>query len=251
MKQETSQQVTGFRSAAEPPVFVLGTPYLVLSTLFLTGCGAWTSMPPTSEAALAAQVDSCRTTGRIQLANTSLADHDLAALAGIDNLRELLLDDRRSRITARGIEHLLGLPNLTHLRLRSGVDDAALRAISRIKPLQILNVPNSSFSDAALESLKQLPDLVQLRFGSPNVSDAGMRTLAELPSIKRLHLIDVPITDDGLRELAKIEQLESLYIDGGDFSDAAIDELFRNRPRLHVHLNQQHHDRDPAKHEHP
>jgi len=61
----------------------------------------------------------------------------------------------------------------------------------------------------------------------------------------------VPITDDGLRELAKIEQLESLYIDGGNFSDEALAELFRARPGLHVHLNQQHHDRDPHKHEHP
>ena len=75
--------------------------------------------------------------------------------------------------------------------------------------------------------------------------------LRELPSLKRLHLIDVPITDAGLAPLAGILQLESLYIDGGDVSDAALDELFRQRPDLHVHLNQQHHDRDPHQHPHP
>ena len=230
---------------------VLSTPYVVL-LLFITGCDtAATSSQHTAEDTLATQIEAARTTGRrIQIEHTPVSDEQLAPLADLDNLRELLIDDPRSRVTARGIEHLQGLPNLTHLRLRSGMDDDALRAISRIKPLQILNVPSSSFSDAALQSLKQLLDLVQLRFGSPNVTDAGMRTIAELPAIKRLHLIDVPITDDGLRELAKIEQLESLYIDGGNLSDAAIDELFRKRPRLHVHLNQQHHDRDPAKHEH-
>jgi hypothetical protein len=77
-----------------------------------------------------------------------------------------------------------------------------------------------------------------------------MRTLPELPALLRLHLIDVPITEDGLRELAKIEQLESLYIDGAQLSDAALDELFRQRPGLHVHINQQHHDRDPHAHAH-
>ena len=77
-----------------------------------------------------------------------------------------------------------------------------------------------------------------------------MPVLAGLPSILRLHLIDVPITDAGLAELAKIERLQSLYIDGGRISDAAWDELFRQRPKLHVHINQEHHDRDPNRHRH-
>ena len=82
------------------------------------------------------------------------------------------------------------------------------------------------------------------------VTDAGMRTLAELPALRRLHLIDVPITDAGLRVLAGREQLESLYIDGAELSEAAYDDLFRQRPGLHVHINQQHHDRDPHGHAH-
>jgi hypothetical protein len=51
--------------------------------------------------------------------------------------------------------------------------------------------------------------------------------------------------------LASLKQLESLYIDGGQISDAGIDELFRQRPDLHVHLNAAHHDRDPHRHPHP
>jgi len=50
--------------------------------------------------------------------------------------------------------------------------------------------------------------------------------------------------------LAKMEQLESLYLDGADLSDAAVDELFRARPQLHVHFDQEHHDRDPSRHSH-
>jgi hypothetical protein len=144
------------------------------------------------------------------------------------------------------------LPNLTHFRYRgTGIDDFALGIIARGSPkLQILNVPRGDFTDSGLESLKELPDLVQLRFGSPRVTDAGMKTLAELPALKRLHLIDVPITDAGLAELAKIERLESLYIDGAMISDEAWDKLFRDRPKLHVHINQEHHDRDPHKHPH-
>src|SRR5262249_20200414 len=120
------------------------------------------------------------------------------------------------------------------------------------KSLRILNVPQGTFSNEALAHLKQLPELVQFRFGSPRVTDAGMKMLGELPGLKQLHLIDVPITDAGLRELAQMKRLESLYIDGGHFSDQALDEFFRQRPDLHIHLNQQHHDRDPhKKHELP
>jgi len=112
-------------------------------------------------------------------------------------------------------------------------------------------LPHATFSDQALAHLRGLAHLEQLRFGSPHVTTAGMQTIADLPALKRLHLINVPITDEALREFAKMEQLESLYLDGANVSDAALDELFQKRPKLHVHLNQQHHDRDPHGHPHP
>jgi hypothetical protein len=187
----------------------------------------------------------------INVSATAIGENDLAALAEVTALRVLLLDHPQSRITVIGIRHLAGLPNLQHLRIRgTGADNDVLEIIAGIKSLQILNLPRGEFTDAGLERLKELPKLVQLRFGSPHVTDAGMRTVKQLPELKRLHLIDVAISDAGLRELAEMTQLESLYIDGGKFSDEALAELFRARPDLHVHLNQQHHDHDPHKHAH-
>jgi hypothetical protein len=190
------------------------------------------------------------TTTRILIEATPLSRNDLPKLLSLKPLTELLLDNPDSEI--RDSWFLMRLPNLTHLRFRgTGMDDAALGIISKRAPkLQILNVPRGEFTDSGLETLKGLPDLVQLRFGSQRVTDAGMKTLAELPVLLRLHLIDVPITDAGLAELAKNERLESLYIDGGNISDEAWEELFRQRPKLHVHINQEHHDRDPHKHPH-
>lgn len=186
---------------------------------------------------------------RIQIEHSPLSDDDVGRLSELTSLRELLIDESSSTISATGIRALAQLPKLEHLRIRSRMDDNALAAISELKSLKILNTPQSTFSDGALASLQSLPQLESFRVGSKNLTDAGMVTLARLPALTRLHLIDVPITDAGLRELAKIEQLESLYIDGANLSDAAFDELFRERPQLHVHVNQQHHDRDP--HAHP
>jgi len=233
----------------------LTTKYLVLAfaTLVVSiGCGPsnlGTVVEPSFERQLeAVQAGSSDT---IHIASWRILDADISGLAETSALRTLIIDDPESRITAAGLKHLAGLPNLEHLRIRgSGVDDAALTEIAKIKSLRILNLPRGEFSDAGLAQLKPLPQLAQFRFNSPAVTDAGMLTLAAFPALTRLHLIDVAITDQGLKTLAGIERLESLYIDGGTLSDGALDELFRKRPDLHVHLNQQHHDRDPHKHDH-
>jgi len=218
------------------------------SQLVFTGCGSAPSEPTLAEQIAAVRAGQ---SDRIQIEHTVLTDDDLRQITELTQLRELLLDNAESRFTASGINYLSGLPKLEHLRIRGGgIDDKALIHLAGLESLKILNVPQGTFGDAALVELKRLPYLVQFRFSSPRVTDAGMKTLAELPAIKRLHLINVPITDAGLATLAKIEQLESLYIDGGQFSDAAVEKLFQARPKLHVHLNQAHHDLDPNKDAH-
>jgi hypothetical protein len=224
---------------------------LVAVSLLVAGCQPPPSIATDSEQTLPTQIALVQSgkSDRIHLEHTPLSDADLKPLADLTELRELLIDDPSSAISATGLRHLARLPKLEHLRVRSSMDDDALTAIGDLKTLKILNAPRTTFSDAALAVLKSLPSLESFRFGSHNITDAGMQTLAELTAIRRLHLIDVPITDEGLRTLAKIEQLESLYIDGAELSDAAFDELFRQHPSVHVHVNQEHHDRDP--HAHP
>ncbi|MDX1945703.1 MAG: hypothetical protein SFU86_09845 [Pirellulaceae bacterium] len=186
------------------------------------------------------------TIDRIQVKQTPLADPDVAKLAGLAKLRELLIDHRDSRVTAASLAKLVDLPKLTHLRIRgTGIDDAALAEIARIRTLTILNVPRGDFTDQGLSQLAALPNLMQLRIGSPKVTPTGIKSLAGFPALRRLHLIDVPVGDAGLADLAAIAELQSLYIDGAQFSDAALDDFFRRRPNLHVHFDQQHHDRDP------
>jgi hypothetical protein len=225
---------------------------LLLLLALVTGCSPTNVSSEVYEPSLDEQLRSVLSGQSDEIVSAAaLADDDLAVIEKATALRILIVENQESRITARGIQSLANLPNLEHLRLRGpGVDDAALAEIAKLTSLQILNTPRGEFTDAGLQQLKSLPNLVQLRFGSPHVTDAGMKTLVELPALRRLHLIDVPITDAGLHVLATIDQLESLYIDGAAVSDASYDELFRLRPGLHVHINQQHHDRDPHSHAH-
>jgi hypothetical protein len=232
---------------------------LALALLCPAGCGdAGVDAQPAAEqtapeATLAEQVADVQA-GRstlIQLEQTAVCDDDLVALQQLTALRGLLLDSGDNTITSNGLAHLTRLPKLTHLRIRgASIDDPALAIICKIESLTILNLPHSTITDAGLAELKNLPDLDLLRLGSPAITDAGMATIGSLPNLKRLHLIDVPITDRGLAVLADMEPLESLYIDGATISDAAWEDLFHRRPDLHVHINQEHHDRDPHKHAH-
>jgi len=188
---------------------------------------------------------------RILVEQEVLDNQALLACGKLTSLTDLLLDNAQSQYDEGGMAWLTDLPNLQHLRIRGrGINSECLRELAKIKSLRILNVPHGLFPDEGLEILTELPNLESFRFGSPLVTDEGMKTIARLPAIRRLHLIDVPITDAGLAELAKIDRLQSLYIDGGQITDAGWDELFRKRPHLHVHVNQQHHDRDPHKHPH-
>jgi hypothetical protein len=114
-----------------------------------------------------------------------------------------------------------------------------------------LNLPQGQFSDAGLATLTRLPHLELLRFGSPHVTDAGLIHLQALPRLRFLHLIAVPLTDMGLAQIGQFERLESCYLDDIILSDAAVEALIAARPQLHLHLDQEHHDRDPRRDHHP
>lgn len=70
--------------------------------------------------------------------------------------------------------------------------------------------------------------------------------ISEIQSLTAVHLIDIPVHDEDLLELEKLPQLQSLYIDGGKISDPGWSQLFKARPDLHIHVNNRHHDLDPA-----
>lgn len=219
--------------------------------LILAGCGAetgTTAREPSFRDQLAAV--KAGTSDQIHVSQP-ITDAEIAEVAGADSLKSLIIDTADATISGSTLDRLHSLPALEIFWFRGrGINDAELGKLATIKTLKVLNVPQGEFSDAGLAALKDLPHLVQLRFGSPHITDAGIASLVEFPSLLRLHLIDVAITGEGLQSLARLENLESLYIDGGKFGDADIDALFRARPKLHVHFNQQHHDRDPHKHDH-
>lgn len=221
------------------------TPWSVLPQRVIT--------PAEPEAALAEQREQVRRKNVDQIAVEARAvgDDELRQIAELEGLRILLLDHPQNRFTDEGISALQKLPNLVHLRLNGEpLDDAELTAVAGLTTLEIVNLPSTAASDQGLAKLATLPALVQLRLRAPKITASGLAHLKQCRRLKQLHLIDVPVGDAGLAELAQIAGLESLYLDGAEAGDAALARFFEQCPKLHVHLDQQHHRRDPGKHRH-
>ena len=187
---------------------------------------------------------------QIEVTKQAIGDEELKQLAGLDSLRELLLD--KGTMTSAGLASLTRLPKLEHVRIRGArIDDEGFRLICAMPALKRINLPQADLTNDGLQAIAEAKHLESLRFGSPRVTDEGVKHIAQLETIRWLHFIDLPLGDQSLKTIAAhFPQLESLYIDGGKFSDAAWDEFFQMRPGLHVHIDQKHHDRDPHSHSH-
>ena len=185
------------------------------------------------------------------LALEPVKSSELAELSSIDHqLEDLLLDEGVADDYAWS--DMPTLDALIHLRLRvTQLDDSTIKQlVTRLSKLQILNLPQAQLGSAGIRQLQNLPELRQLRLGGSRIDDAAMAEIAKLANLRSLHLIGPVISPKGLSELAASTKLSSLYIDDCPLADEAWQGLFEAKPGLHVHIDQQHHDRDPQTHQH-
>lgn len=232
---------------------------LVSAVTMLAGCGrshapspALQNEPalkaPVREKTLENQIAAVNqgNSNEVRLEQASLGPEQLALLAGLTQLRTLVLDAGNVRDEDVGI--VATLTGLEHLRLRgSPLTDAGLTQLGRsqLHSLIILNLPQAKPTAIGLRELGRLPRLRQLRMAGRQIDDAAIDVLASWPALTSLHLIQPAITDRSLETIGGMDQLTSFYIDECPLSDAAWEELFRLRPKLHVHIDQSHHDLDP------
>lgn len=206
------------------------------------------SSDPSSPTPFAEQVLAVRAgrADRIEAA-TPLGPPEWESLRGLSGLRVLVLE--RGVAGDAEAEILATLPHVERLVLRqSPLSDAGFRALAGCQSLENVNVPQAACTAAGIEALVTLANLRSLRLGGPNLAGPDVaRAIARLPGLTSLHLIDVAIGDEGLDALANLASLRNLYLDGAGVSDAAWERYFEARPRVHVHMDQAHHDRDPRR----
>jgi len=229
---------------------------VALASLF--GCGPSGSQiiiePTAGQAArldVGDQIAAVRTGGADRIvAVTPPTDAEWESLRGLAGLRELVLEQGRADDSRAEI--LVTLTGLERLVLReSPLTDAGFRRLAECPTLRDVNVPQAACTAAGVRALAALPYLRSLRLGGPQLAGVDVcEAVTSLHKLRSLHLIDVPIGDDGLAALQRLPGLWNLYLDGAGVSDEAWERYFQGCPRVHVHIDQAHHDRDPHGHLH-
>jgi len=223
---------------------------LVVSAMLASSCSGPRTEPNTDAASppFAEQVRAVREgrADRIDAAERpSTAEWE--SLRGLAGLRVLVLE--RGVAGDAEAEILATLPDVERLVLRqSPLSDTGFFALASCRSLIDVNVPQAACTAAGVASLTTLPNLKNLRLGGPNLTGPEVaRAVASLPGLTSLHLIDVAIGDEGLEALAELATLRNLYLDGAGVSDGAWGRYCEAQPRVHVHVDQAHHDRDPRR----
>lgn len=219
--------------------------------------GAFDETPSTAVVAIAPSVlfeqqcDEIRNDALSKLHVTEFAVDDamIANIGELETLETLILD--KGVVTDASMATIASLAKLQHLRMRlSPISDEGLRQLSKCESLWYVNLPHAVCSAKGVAELRAIPKLRQLRLGSSGLGNEVTREIASIESLRGVHLIGIAVTDEGLKTLAAMPHLESLYLDDSAVTEAGWEWLFREHPYLHVHINQNHHDRDPKAHQH-
>lgn len=234
------------------------TCWLVAMAVVVPGCGPSGSRGASESAAtevshgdVGDQIAAVRTGGAdTVVAAVPLTDAEWESLRGLTGLRVLVLE--QGRADDGRAEILATLTGLERLVLRdSPLGDEGFQRLAECHTLRDVNVPQGACTAAGVRALAPLAALRSLRLGGPQLAGAEVcEGVTSLQKLRSLHLIDVPIGDDGLAVLQQLPGLWNLYLDGAGVSDEAWERYFQACPRVHVHIDQAHHDRDPRGHLH-
>lgn len=94
-------------------------------------------------------------------------------------------------------------PYFEQLRQQSGITDASLQSLHRLKQLESLHLELSRISDNGLVHLKGLTELETLGLAQTRIGDAGLVHLTGLAQLRQLNLSSTRVTDQGVEQLQR------------------------------------------------
>jgi hypothetical protein len=159
-------------------------------------------------------------------------DRYLAAIAGLGQLEELILDE--TNVTDDGLRHLSNLRQLRKLSLYAAhrVSDPGLAHLAALNHLEVLDLSETQAADACGETLAQLGELRRLNLAHTPVGDAVAQRLRGLSQLEYLNLSGTKVTSQGLAHLTELIQLKELYLADTAVDDSGLNHLRRLPLRL-------------------
>jgi len=175
----------------------------------------------------------------------SLSENDLARIAEMKSLREIVLGEMKIGDgifeCLRQLEHLeclnlaytdvsRGFGELTRLPLRevllegcSRIGDDAMRELAECSKLRHVEAHMTTVTDIGVVSILRLP--LEVLWLGPRITDRSLEAMAGVPTLRHLDLCARGITDIGVRNLARLPNLQILWLSQTAITDASVDTL--------------------------
>lgn len=150
----------------------------------------------------------------VYLADTDFDDEDVNALNGLPKLNSLILSN--TKITDTGVKQLPG-SQLHQLHLAgTSISPAAIDVIGRMKPLQVLNLSDTSVQDnlGPLANLEELEWLLLSGCDFSQINDQSIEGLVKIRNLGRLTVLNTNITVEIVDRLKAAHPGLNLETDG-------------------------------------
>ena len=168
----------------------------------------------------------------LMLLDTQVTADGLAE-ASRSGLRELVFSE--NKVTHPHAASFGTWPGLARLTLEKvGLIDDQLAAITPMKDLQILELPNNDIFRRPFDGLAELPGLTRLDLARTRINDRTIESLSNVRGLQRLNLSATQITDNGLEALKGIERLTGLYLGSCDITNDGLARIVEQHPDLAI-----------------
>ncbi len=151
-------------------------------------------------------------------------DADLAPLARMTELKDLILGDSNPGLTDRTLAVIGRLSRLEELEIGdTSVTDAGLAHLAHLSRLENLSIGDASVTDAGLAHLARLDQLQTLFIGHPPraqsagagrvaITGSGFTALGRLPHLRLLQLFSTTLSGPGLAGIGRLTHLKELAL---------------------------------------
>lgn len=172
--------------------------------------------------------------------NPSIDDELLQALDGPRALTSLSIRDTSA--SNQTLKRLPGLfPKLKSLDLRKckTINSKGLRALTKLKNLEILILSNIPLSEDSIKAIRRIPSLTNLSLTDTKIDDKQV-ALLKLRNLKRLDLSENPITGDFFKSIA-MPRLELLKLDSCRYmAPQKLAQFQKKKPQVKIYWSQTH-----------
>lgn len=174
--------------------------------------------------------------------NDSIDDKAMRILTSMPQLA--WLDISHTKVTAKGIEALSGMPNLNKLNAKAlMLEDKHMNALKNFKHLRTIRLNENLITSEALRIMPAFETMRELDLTDNKLDDDVVPFILRFKNLASLHVSRTLITRNGFLKLAKLPNLKEMHAKRNGLNEADAREFLNRCPSCRT-VYYTHNDRD-------